>query len=177
MLFDLEPLALFSECGLYRWRLERRWGPGRAVLCIMTNPSWAASKKPTDNTTEKCCTIWRGLGFDAHIAMNVYPFISSQPKEMKAHMEGLDRETFWEIMHKNHRLILAECEKAALIVAAWGNLYDRDMGERLALKLNREGFDLYCLGENFDGSPKHPLARGKNHVSLNQRPILWRSAA
>lgn len=36
--------------------------------------------------------------------------------------------------------------------------------------------DLWCWGTNADGSPKHPMARGKHRIPRDQQPILWRAA-
>jgi hypothetical protein len=37
--------------------------------------------------------------------------------------------------------------------------------------------DLWCWGTNADGSPKHPMARGKHRIPADQPPILWRAKA
>jgi hypothetical protein len=175
-LFDMEPTAIFSDCGLYRYFLERRWGPGKAVLCNMLNPSWAGSKQATDHTTEKCCTIWKGWGFGAHWAVNTHPHIEADPKQMQKHMANLKPAVRKEIMERNLSLILEKAPQAGLIVAAWGRVFDPSIPELITKEILKLGLDIYCLGTNKDGSPRHPLSRGKNHVPVNQQPVLWRAA-
>ena len=39
------------------------------------------------------------------------------------------------------------------------------------------GIDLYAFGLNANGTPKHPLARGKNRIPDDAVPFLWRKGA
>lgn len=37
--------AAMSECGRFRYRLGRRWGPGHYLLFVMLNPSTADAEE------------------------------------------------------------------------------------------------------------------------------------
>ena len=168
--------AIFSDCGTYRFFLEIRWDSNPAVACVMTNPSLAGSAKPTDLTTIKCCCIWRAWGFGAHRAVNAYPYISPDPKAMLDYMDELPAADYVQLIAKNDEHVLAACKDAGIVVVAWGNNVPKARAGVLTSKLLQAGHKLYCLGTNKDGSPRHPLSRGKNHVPVDQKPVLWRAA-
>ena len=70
-----------------------------------------------------------------------------------------------DVMIHNSVVIKTQMKRAALVVAAWG------AADWLPSEPGVSG--LYCIGENADGSPKHPLARGKHHVPTFKEPQPW----
>ena len=62
-------------------------------------------------------------------------------------------------------------KKSKIIVVAWGNdgnLLNRDI--EVCEKLKSLGLNLYCLGLNKNGSPKHPLAR---NIDINTKLVKY----
>jgi hypothetical protein len=100
----------------------------------------------------KCQKFARNWGYGRLLMLNVYAFRSTDPKNM---FRALDN---WvDITGGKHNTFAAlkqyiEQFDVKLTVAAWGRLaYGRGSDAKRAISL------LYCLRENSDKSPQHPL--------------------
>lgn len=144
-------LTVFSDDRVYRYTLWREWSMPlievnrKFVMFIGLNPSTADETKD-DPTIRKCIHYAKAWGYGALCMTNLFAYRSTDPRKMKKHPHpvGPDSDKW-----------LKECaRKASLIVAAWG----RD-GAHLKRDLQVEKLinDLQCLGQNPDGTPKHPL--------------------
>ncbi|RVK60561.1 DUF1643 domain-containing protein [Sinorhizobium meliloti] len=140
--------AILSECGAYRYRLERQWdGDKPKIAFLMLNPSTADASQD-DPTLRRCISFARAWGFGGLIIGNLFALRSTDPKALYDHPDPIGPD--------NDQHILAIAKSARKIVCAWGthgNLHDR--GREIAERL--EFFDLFALKVTADGQPGHPL--------------------
>lgn len=146
----LQSEAEISECGAYRYWLARRLSMGeRAVAFVGVNPSTADATKD-DATIRKCVGFASRWGFDWLYMLNLCAFRATDVKMLKRVDDPIGPMN-WEHLSA----LLGKCE---IVVAAWGranklpNTTARTYATRI---LNRD--NARCLGQNDDGSPKHPL--------------------
>lgn len=156
--------------GSYRWTLGRRWADGPVVTWIMLNPS-TADRDKDDPTLRRIIAFSKSWGYGALSVVNLFPFRSSSPEDCRAWYADATEETLLQ----NYRYIRRETCPPIKVIAAWGAA-DWAMGEISETMPALDPEYLFCIGTNADGSPKHPLARGKHRVSDSQQPIPWRPA-
>lgn len=152
--------ARFSPCQRYRYTLWRNWGPADSapLMFLMLNPSTADAEK-NDPTVERCQRRALSMGFGGLCVGNIFAFRSTDPRGLYA--TGLD-----PIGPENDSAILDLAKSAGMVICAWGKhgaLGGR--GEAVLAMLRTAGVTPYCLGQNGDGSPKHPL-----YVAYDKRP-------
>lgn len=163
--------ATFSPCRGYRFELGRHVNADdRTNACVffMLNPSKAGASE-NDPTVSRTIEFTRRWGFGCTVVINAWPLIATDPRDMASvPPERRDWNGHGEAFIKRWT------EWASRIVVAWGNhpsmkqrgreLYYRYLSEREVLCLNRTG----------DGSPMHPLARGKAFIPYDVEPQTWR---
>lgn len=149
--------AVLSPCELFRYVLVRGAGPACAV--VLLNPSTADASKD-DPTSLKVKAFARDWGYPAYHLFNVGAGRATDPKN-------------WELMpdpfgpDNNAYLQMAACYP--LIVVGWGNNAGPYAVRRTVNILTSRGANLWCLGTNANGSPKHPL-----YVPYSQPLRPWR---
>lgn len=150
-LFKGESGAEFSEDRQYRYALWRIWDDSLPlVMFIGLNPSTANETQP-DNTITKVKKIAAHNGFGGFYMMNLFGLVSSKPEALDTHLNpiGDNKEWLYKIRHK--------CTK---VVIAWGNFKQAEKAVSLGiadvLKV-ASPYPIYCLAQNKNGSPKHPL--------------------
>lgn len=144
--------AEFSSCGLYRYRLWRHWGPADSppAMFLMLNPS-TADERANDPTVERCQRRSVEMGFHGLVVGNIFALRSTDPNRLYA--PGID-----PVGADNDAAILSMARSAAIVICAWGThgkLNKR--GETVLEMIRQAGITPLCLGQNRDGSPKHPL--------------------
>lgn len=163
--------ARISECGRYRYTLERQWtdvlGNYRGLcVFVMLNPS-KASAALDDPTVRRCTEFARKWGFEALTVLNLFAFRATDPKEMKAAEDPIGPH--------NDATIVEVCTSADRVIAAWG----RDgsfMGRaaKVTAMLREEcGVEPEALRLTLEGFPTHPLARGKHWVPYDVTPVPY----
>jgi hypothetical protein len=161
----------------FRERLVRELG-GRRTLCVsMQNPSTAAALDPTinDPTVLRLIGFTGRLGFGRLVAVNTYDRTATDPADLYRWLWSLSASEREAHRQRALAIAIAEARAADLFIAAWGNGSPDDRWPlSFADGLVAAGIDLYHLGLNQNGTPKHPLARGKNRIPDNQVPALWR---
>jgi hypothetical protein len=165
--------AAISRCGRYRWWLKREWGDGPAIAWIMLNPA-RADEQRDDPTIRRVIHFSQSWGFGAATVVNLYPFRSTIPAECRG-WTASSRATFRKQMRENDRTIAEIVQGASAIAAAWGTVgWAQERAELLVADLARAGAPpLQCLGTTLDGSPLHPMARGRKRVPDDRQPIAW----
>jgi hypothetical protein len=168
-----------------RVELRRTWGPGPIACVIGHNPSDAAQDR--DDPTSRWWIDWFTLfGFGGYVAVNLYSFVTSDPRECARRVADIYAGQTWNDRDALHFVNLPAVVKAAKVAhqvfVCWGAIagHDEDWIEYVVEEIQTGEApypDLWCWGTNADGSPKHPMARGKHRIPRDQQPILWRAAA
>jgi hypothetical protein len=187
--------ALFSDDRKLRYRLARALVPGALeivdgvvvglrgldieslarVVFLMLNPSTATAFK-LDPTVLKCTKFarrWR-----AHVVevVNLFALRSPYPEDL---IKLMDDDTGRLAVRRgagldNDKEIINACAGASLVIAAWGN--HGHLANRASIvrgMLQMAGVTLHHLGTTSNGSPLHPLARGKSSIPIEREPVVW----
>ncbi len=154
--------AIYSPCGVYRYRLWRAWGEsGRTIVWIMLNPSTADHLGNNDPTIERCERRSAAWGFDCMEVVNLFALRSPDPKALRRTPDPVGPE--------NDRHIVEAVRGANQIIAAWGRhgAY-RSRAEAVHALLAPGAF--HCLGITRSGEPAHPL-----YLPYERQPIpfIW----
>lgn len=76
--------ALFSDCGKFRHELSGVWDATKPLaVWVLANPSIASEEVP-DPTWTKGVGFSKRLGYGGMIFTNVFDFIATYPKDLKA---------------------------------------------------------------------------------------------
>lgn len=159
--------AQFSECGLYRYHLWRRWDEGKTVLWVMLNPSTADDIR-NDPTVERCQRRAMASGtFGAVEVVNIFALRSTDPKGLRRDKDGNPVED--PIGPDNDYHIISAAARADVIICGWGNdgAY-RDRGHQVAIMLAKAGFITHALRITKQRQPQHPL-----YVGYAVQPRVW----
>jgi hypothetical protein len=157
--------ATFSECGRYRQELWRTWSNGSTyAMFIGTNPSTASHL--VDDPT--CLREWmraERMGMGGYAKCNVLDIRMTDAKQL----HRLDVPPFSDA---NLPAILRLARKAEVIIACWGKLHIslKHHADCVETALRDAGHALHCLGQNKDGSPKHPLYLRADAPLVEYRP-------
>lgn len=191
---QVEGDATFSRDGRLRMQLRRWWvdRPKRWGAWLMTNPSHAGKKK-NDPTMLRVIHFTRSWGYDGCIVVNIYPIVSSDPREAFLWSRWADNGPDWyarDGMQSNLAQIEEVGRMSCLRVVAFGSQVGEHDSAWVEQCIERFGqpFDYpdsgwaydercMCLGSTKDGWPIHPLARGKNRIPDDARPMPWRLSA
>lgn len=165
--------ATLSSCGTYRYTLSRSldhqsvYDPDvegsksrrRRCLFVMLNPS-TADALVNDPTIEKCVKLARAWGHQRLDVGNLYAYRATDPKALRR-SAGIADLGMGIIGPKNDDWLRNMASLADTIVLGWGNnspLPERALDVvRLLQRCRTEPPALWCLKQNKDGSPIHPL--------------------
>lgn len=148
--------ADISDDGLYRYTLWREWEPsehGKTATFVMLNPS-TADASADDPTIRRCVGFAKSWGCSAMVVLNLFALRSPSPRDL---LRADD-----PVGPKNNEVLdfYLEVMRGGPVVAAWGRLPARrliDQQRRFIASCNARGVQPQTLGQNADGSPKHPL--------------------
>jgi hypothetical protein len=161
--------AVISDCGRYRYRLDRDCGAGKLVIAYFgVNPS-TADASIDDATVRK----WRGfstrLGASRFIVGNVFAYRATDVHELARCADAigpLNRHYLYEI-----------AAEADVLIPCWGSrdklpkqlrhAFDMTMSDLIAA-----GKPVKVFGRSKSGDPLHPLMLGYN-TTINE----WKDAA
>lgn len=146
----IERSARVSDCGTYRYVLERRWASGHPLAWVMLNPS-TADAEFDDPTVRRVMSFSKAAGAPAARIYNLFALRATDPSELARHSDPVGPE--------NRRLLTELIDDYSLgflegVVCAWGAnplaavaLADGPLDGLLALS----------LGTTKGGHPRHPL--------------------
>ncbi len=164
----LQPSAEFSKCKRYRYTL--RWpakpdGHGTALF-ILANPSTATAEK-TDPTVSKCIGYATRWGYQWCLVMNVRAWRETDPKKVPPDPLAISEPGEPAL---NDDWIQKEAMGAGIVICGWGQL-GQDRALQVLSYLRAAGVVPMALALNDDGTPRHPLARGKLALPKDVRPV------
>lgn len=145
--------AVMSDCGDYRYWLERSWGPSHPQVFVMLNPS-TADANIDDRTIGRCVEFAKREGCGGIIVVNLFALRSTDPKGLIGHSAPVGPENG---VHIGSALVSAAGHSRPVICGWGGNVLARPEAERLKRRALDFGVRLKALHINRDGSPKHPL--------------------
>lgn len=158
--------AVISDCGQYRYRLERQTCPGNwATAVIMVNPS-------TADATENDATIRRLIGFGERnqwgrvIVGNLFAYRATNVRELGMVTDPVGPENDDHLMS-----IMAESDQ---VVFAWGPVSKvprmwRNRWLDVAGIAAGSGLEPLCIGPVAQcGHPRHPLM-----LSYASKIVKW----
>ncbi|WP_277963854.1 DUF1643 domain-containing protein [Pseudomonas sp. RIT-To-2] len=149
--------AIISQCGLYRYRLEREvQDEGKVFAYFGINPS-TADAMLDDATVRK----WRGFtlrnGGRRFIVGNAFAYRSTNPKALYHVEDAVGPENLTHL-----KQIIAEAD---ILVPCWGGLSKTLKSQHgrlstLLYMLTSSGKPVLHFGVTSCGQPKHPLMLG-----------------
>lgn len=146
--------AIISDCGKYRYRLERHGLSGAgAVAWIMVNPS-TADAQADDPTIRRVIGFSERLGAGWAIVGNKFAYRATDVKDLRTAPDPRGPE--------NDAHLEAIMAAAPLVIVAWGPLAKlppvlRRRWRTVCQIADRTGTKLMCFGTAQDGQPRHPL--------------------
>jgi hypothetical protein len=146
--------AIISDCGLFRYRLERELGySGPTVAILGVNPS-TADATINDQTIRKDIGFGERLGWGRIIKGNEFAFRSTDVKGLRTARDPIGPE--------NDAHLDQIMRDADLVIAAWGPLAKlpaalRGRWKDVVRMADRVGRKLHCFGVADDGQPRHTL--------------------
>lgn len=167
--------ALVSPCGRFRYILTRSWNGAQAneyvrfSTFVMLNPS-TADGVDDDPTIRKCIAFARAWGKDGIVVVNLYAFRATNPKELKAAGYPVG-----PLNYQWHDLVFKMGNPN--VICAWGANAQPDHAAEVLARIRQAGAIPYALKLNNDGSPAHPLSRGKGFIPLDATPFPFSEAA
>lgn len=155
--------AVLSDCGVYRYRLERPLDPaGRGpIVFVMLNPS-TADAELDDPTIRRCRGFANREAATRLVVVNLFAYRATKPADLELAADPVGP------LNDAHLLAaLDETRAGGRVVAAWG-AQPRARAHGLAFRAMAAdlGVELYALGLTADGSPRHPL-----YVRGNAKPV------
>ena len=158
--------AIISECGLFRYRLERDTGGGGEIVAAIlgVNPS-TADATVNDQTIRKDLGFAARLGWRRIIKGNLFAYRSTDIRALRTIHDpiGPDNDAHLDQIMRD----------ADVVVAAWGaknKLPDhlQSRYRKIIQIADRVGKPLMCWGVCSDGSPRHPLM-----LPYSAELLLW----
>ncbi|GEP06464.1 DUF1643 domain-containing protein [Methylobacterium oxalidis] len=179
----IQRAASLSRCGTYRFTLTRTWGEGGRVCFIGLNPS-TADHRIDDPTVRRWIHFARVWGYGGFTAVNLYPFRSSTPAACRAWSRWQENGPDWyvrDVIQENLGIVVREAKAAALVVPCWGaGAWGPEWVDHVCEQIQSDESpwpDLHCFAQSKDGSPVHPMARGRNRIPDHAQPVLWRAGS
>lgn len=143
--------AIFSDCGTFRYLLSEP--AAHQCAFVMLNPSKAGrvlndGTVASDPTANKVREFRKSWGYSGHVIANAYALVSTDPGALLVAPDpvGPANESY-----------LQSVATLPLVVVAWGRNIQPERAAHVERVLRQAGAELWCLGVNNDGSPKHPL--------------------
>lgn len=155
-LFDLgiQGSAKFSDCGTFRYNLERsNLGGSRTALVCMVNPSKAGAVL-SDMTVTKLIGFSEPLDLARFIVVNAAALISTDPAELEPQATITSSASA-----KASSMCLSLSgpigSAAVLSIELLAKRFP-DRRQRVLVLLRSRGHELMCWGTTAGGHPKHP---------------------
>ena len=162
--YVITPGAVMSADRRYRYELRRlvdATGYGE-IVWYMLNPS-TADERENDPTIRRCLDFSRRWGFRSLRVVNLVPLRSANPSTVVRAYRGppFGGDYFTNMSYQERAV-----EEADAVVLAWGSHGDDLDGESFMERAQELSDEVWVLGWNRDGTPRHPL-----YVKADTKPI------
>lgn len=151
--------AKISDCGQYRYRLERGDVSDRPLTFVMLNPS-TADADTDDPTIRRCAGFQKAWGFKGFVVVNLYAWRATKPADLRKAQDPYGPDNYTEVQRA--------VREAGMVVCGWGAKGARPAVRRVQVIAGRAGVTLHCLRETKGGHPGHPL-----YLPSAARPGVW----
>lgn len=156
--------AKISECGRYRYLLDRRWfddGPlfttsriGHPIplIFVMLNPSTADGLQD-DRTIGRCISFAKREGYNWFEVLNLFAGRATKPADLfeMDDPEGPENRNYWQTAAD-------WADYGSHIICGWGsNSNAKDQAAEFCSYMTSREVELHCLGTTKGGEPRHPL--------------------
>jgi hypothetical protein len=164
---------------MFRETLVRELGGSRTLCVGMQNPSKAQAHDGgrNDPTIHRLVGFAPRLGFGRLVVVNTYMLVEPDQKALYRWINSL---SLWD--RRAHRMkaleiAIREAKAADMFIAAYGNGHPDDKWPREFVgRIAAAGVNVHVFGRNQNGTPKHPMARGRNRIPDDAQPVLWLAA-
>lgn len=148
--------AIFSDDGVYRYRLWRIWNSDRhPTVFLMQNPSKAGCER-NDITVSKCIGFARRWGAGGIVVVNPFAFVMTDTDELVAARDrGIDI-----VGPENDAHLKAAFAVADQVIVAWGGHAIVRAAATRTLAMITADTPVECLGYTREGHPRHPSRLG-----------------
>lgn len=166
--------AIMADNNTRRYLLTRRWGhsQSKALLFVGLNPSTANGERddPTLRRLMRLAVAWE---YGRLLVCNLFSLVSPHPNDLLGQPDLVGPD--------NDITIHAAVRESLMVLAGWGSWpgsVSRQRWPEVAgrvehvLKSGLLGNEVYCLGQNADGSPKHPLYLPRGVKPAPYRPYM-----
>ena len=152
--------AEFGSNQKFRYKLWRTkpWSKGR-VGFIMLNPS-TADVTNDDPTVTRCLKRALKMGYDGIEVGNLYAFRATDPAELKS--------AGYPVGPLNDEAIRLLCRQCEMVILGWGNHAQPERAAEVLALVTKYNDNVYHLGLNKSGQPKHPL-----YIGYDVEPIRY----
>lgn len=179
--------ADLSADGVYRYSLWRQWlspggEPRPPVVWIGLNPS-DANHLRDDPTAKRTAEFARGWGHHQQIIVNPFAYRASTPTSLPRDLAAATGPLCDQAIDDAIALVGNVGFYHGKVIACWGSPGEAWLASMLRARLpaieaiaRRRAVCLQAIGTTSDGSPKHPLARGRHRVPDEATPSPWGGA-
>ena len=158
--------AIFSDCGRYRYRLERIWDPQKPIVpWVLLNASTADANR-NDPTVTRLIGFTRRWNFGGFVLVNAYAAVATRPRDLFAMVDNVGKENQYHVQtairDSQAKLHLFARARRLAVIVAWGNHGRRYGHDRTVMNWIRSvdpPVGIQCLGVTKPGCPVHPLYR------------------
>lgn len=141
--------ATISECGKYRYWLERQWSTVPPLAFVMLNPS-TADAEIDDPTIRRCMAFAKRERAGGIVVVNLFGLRATDPSELERVEDPFGRA--------NIEALGAVLVSQWKVVCAWGAHREAIVPGHVLRKRAKDcAARLWCLGKTKDGHPRHPL--------------------
>ena len=150
---DCRASATISDCGKYRYWLERKWGDGSPQVFVMLNPSTADATE-NDPTIRRCMTFAKREGRAGIIVVNLFALRATDPVELIRSDDPIGPENMTAI---GEALLLSVAQRSPIICAWGGHRTASKQASRFRRRAKVFDANLVCFDKTKTGAPRHPL--------------------
>jgi hypothetical protein len=163
--------AVFAGERMYRLLVWRIWNPELGLLGFVKHNPSSASHNDTDNTFTRGCGFGDRLGFGGVVFANAADRVATHPEDLGVLAKNQLTSGY------NKRALALVLRYAQMVIVGWGEPATPAVASLIddfIVQARDADRDLYCLGTNKSGQPRHLSARGTHRMLDDTQPTIWR---